>query len=231
MKLLAALLNRVGYAEALDMQEKLLSLRLQGSVSDMLLLLEHEPVITLGKCGCEEHIIAPRSFLETHGVRVYRTTRGGDVTYHGPGQIVGYPILDLRQHGCDVGGYVTKIEETIIGLLRREYGINGARDGKYRGVWIGDAKIAAIGCSVRKWVSMHGFAFNVNTCLDHFRWIIPCGIADKGVTSLEKIIGRSLNIFEVEQQIIRHFADVFGFETEILNRRDVNRITGRLSDG
>jgi len=215
MKLEIVKLGRIDYGEALDIQEKLHGMRQRGEVGDILLLLEHPPVLTLGRRGQHSNILLQIKELEKLGVRTYEVNRGGDVTYHGPGQIVGYPIMDLACHGRDVKDYVWKIEEVFIGLLKDQYGITAYRDdGKYTGVWVDNSKITAIGIAVRRWVTMHGFAFNVNTNLEHFKWITPCGITDKGVTSLQKILGRSLDFELVNSQVAESFGRVFGMEPE-----------------
>ncbi len=187
--------------------------------------MEHSPVITIGRNGSETHILAAMSVLAEHGVDVYHTNRGGDVTYHGPGQLVGYPVLDLRGYGKDVSSYLHGIEEVFIRFLHQEYGVDARRDEKYPGVWIGNDKITAIGCAVKKWVSMHGFAFNVNTDLNAFRFIVPCGLAHRGVTSLQQVLGKTLDMNVVHHQVIRYFADVFAVAPEIVEQeRFYNRI-------
>lgn len=226
MKLLVSLLGCIGYAEALSIQNRLLQLCQQGQTDDILLLLEHPPVITIGIRGSSTNILVSEDFMKSKGISVYKTNRGGDVTYHGPGQIVGYPILDLKRHDRDLPKYVRKIEETFIRLLEREYQVTAGRDPKHPGVWIGDEKITAIGCAVKRWVTMHGFAFNVNTNLKHFSWITPCGITDKGVTSLQKLMGHPLHLPSVSQQVVRYFADVFNFEPEILDDRQLHQVMG-----
>jgi lipoyl(octanoyl) transferase len=153
----------------------------------------------------------PRRLLEEKNVSIYDVNRGGDITYHGPGQLVGYPIMDLNSHGRDIHEFVWKVQEVIIRLLYQHYGAEACRGERaYTGVWVGEDKIAAIGIAVRKWVTMHGFALNVNTDLDHFRWIVPCGIVDKGVTSLQKLTGSMRPLEEVAALVIQHFCDVFG---------------------
>lgn len=217
MKLNVCRLGRMDYKEALDIQEMLLSLRQQGKIEDMLLLVEHLPVLTIGRSGKESNIIMPGELLEANGVSIYEVSRGGDVTYHGPGQIVGYPILDINKHGKDIKQYVWKLEEVIIRLLKEEYGITAHREEKkYTGVWVGDEKITAIGIAVKHWVTMHGFAFNINTNLDHFRWIIPCGITDKGVTSLQKLTGQAQDFEALNGQVIQYFCEVFGMQPEMV---------------
>lgn len=215
MNLQVVLAGLMDYQEALKMQKRLLQLRQAGKIQDILLLLEHPPVITLGKRGKDTNILMPEDLLKSKGIKIYRIDRGGDVTYHGPGQIVGYPIMDLKNHGKDIRKFVRNIEEVFIRLLKEEYNITAGRDPEHTGVWVGEEKITAIGLSIKRWVSMHGFAFNVNTNLDHFKLINPCGIIDKGVTSLEKIVGHPLNMDKVIDQVVKYFSRVFGVEVQI----------------
>ena len=206
-------LGIVSYAEALSLQRALVERRKAGDIGDVLLLLEHHPVITLGVKGDggRSHITAPASRLAREGVEVHEAGRGGDITYHGPGQSVGYPILDLRPDRCDVHRYVRDLEDVMIRVCA-DYGINAGRIAGLTGAWIGSDKIGAIGVRISKWVTSHGFAFNVNTNLDHFRLIVPCGIADRGVTSLERQRGAPVDMSDVEARIVGHFADVFECE-------------------
>ena len=191
------------------MQQALVEERRAGRVPDVLLLLQHPPVITLGVRGSSRsHITASDSLLASRGVEVHETGRGGDVTYHGPGQIVGYPILDLRPDRCDVHRYVRDLEEIMIRVCA-DYGVTADRVAGLSGVWVGLEKIGAIGVRISRWITSHGFAFNVNTKLDDFGLIVPCGIADRGVTSLQKLLGRPVSIDEVEERVIARFAEVF----------------------
>ena len=202
-------LGTVPYVEALEMQRTLVEERRAGRVPDLLLLLQHPPVITLGVRGSSRsHITAPETTLVSRGIEVHETGRGGDVTYHGPGQIVGYPILDLRPDRCDVHKYVRDLEEVLIRVCA-EYGIAAGRVKGFSGAWVGADKIGAIGVRISRWITSHGFAFNVNTNLADFQLIVPCGIADRGVTSLQKLLGRQLSIDDVEQRISARFAEVF----------------------
>lgn len=206
-------LGRMDYAEALAIQEKLLDLRQRDLAGDTLLLVEHPPVLTLGVRGDTANILAPVEDLKAAGVGVYKINRGGDVTYHGPGQIVGYPIMDLTGYGRDIKQFVWRVEEAFIRLLREQFEIEADReDKKYTGVWVGSEKITAIGIAVKRWVTMHGFAFNVNTDLSHFNWINPCGITDRGVTSLKKLLGRELDFNELNGAVARYFAGAFQAE-------------------
>lgn len=211
-------LGRMDYQEALDIQEKLVAERQAGEGMDTLLLVEHPPVLTLGRRGKLDNIVVSEEFLRANNIKVYEISRGGDITYHGPGQIVGYPVMDLRNHGRDIKDFVWRIEETFIRLLDEQYNIKAVReDNKYTGVWIDDKKITAIGIGVKKWVTMHGFAFNVNTNLDHFNWIIPCGLADRGVISLEKILGEPQDINRLNDLVARYFCQVLNLEPEMGN--------------
>ena len=210
MKLNVIELGRMDYKEALDIQEKMLGLRQLGEIEDTLLMVEHPSVLTLGRRGEHSNVVVPQELLDRNDVSIYEVTRGGDVTYHGLGQIVGYPIIDLANQGKDVKVFVYKIEEIFIRLLKEKFNITAHReDKKYTGVWVGDEKITAIGIAVKRWVTMHGFAFNVNTNLEHFKWINPCGITDKGVTSLEKLVGHSLDFKLLNQIVVDYFCQVF----------------------
>jgi lipoyl(octanoyl) transferase len=203
-------LGVVPYGEALAMQRALVEERKAGRVPDLLLLLQHPAVITLGVRGDggRSNIVTPSERLTELGIDVFEAGRGGDVTYHGPGQIVGYPIIDLKPDRCDVHVYVRDVEEVMIRVCA-DYGVSAGRVPGHTGAWIGPEKIGAIGVRISRWVTSHGFAFNVSTNLDHFRLIVPCGIADRGVTSLEQAAGRTIPIVEVEDAFVRHFCDVF----------------------
>jgi lipoyl(octanoyl) transferase len=203
-------LGVVPYVEALEMQRTLVEERRAGTVPDLLLLLQHPPVITVGVKGDagRSHIVAPPERLAEARIEVHDTGRGGDVTYHGPGQIVGYPILDLRPDRCDVHRYVRDIEEVMIRVCA-DYGLTAGRIPGLTGTWVGEEKIGAIGIRIARWITSHGFAFNVTTNLDHFGLIVPCGIADHGVTSLARATGRDIAIAEVEDAFARQFAAVF----------------------
>jgi|SRR5665648_61596 len=225
MKLNVVSLGRIDYKEALDIQEKLLILRQQRKIDNTLLLLEHPPVITLGRRGIYSNIIAPREELDANRISIYEVSRGGDVTYHGPGQIVGYPIVDLKDLNKGVKDFVWGIEEIFICLLKKQYDITAHREEKkYTGVWVGDEKITAIGIAVKNWVTMHGFAFNVNTDLEHFKWINPCGITDKGVTSLEKLLGCHQDLSKLNEIVLEYFCEIFDFIPEKIDSRNLLEI-------
>jgi len=215
MKIQVAKLGRVEYGKALALQEKLLSMRQEDKIGDILLLVEHPPVITVGIRGEHSNILLPVEELKSSGVELFDVHRGGDVTYHGPGQIVGYPIMNLSGYGKDIKDYVSKIEDIFINLLKNDYGITAHQgEKKYTGVWVGDNKITAIGIQVKRWVTMHGFAFNVNTDLNHFTWINPCGITDKSVTSLQKLLGHEEDYDKLVDRVIYYFSEVFGVDMQ-----------------
>ena len=203
----------VEYGAAVALQERIHLARQEQRVPDVLLLLEHTPVITLGRGAHAEHLLADPAQLQRQGVAVHETARGGDITYHGPGQLVGYPIFDLNGHGRDVHRYLRNVEEALIQALER-FGISGARAAGLTGVWVGNEKVAAIGVGVRRWVTWHGFALNVSTNLDAFSLIVPCGIRARGVTSLERLLGRPAPESEVTEAVISGFRDVFGLRPE-----------------
>jgi len=207
-------LGLVAYGAGLELQAGLVEERRSGAIGDTLLLLEHPPVITLGvkTRGKQVNIVASPEVLAAEGVSVFETGRGGDITYHGPGQLVGYPILDLRPERCDVHRYVRDIEEALI-LALREFDIEGGRLAGRTGVWVGpdgrEEKVAAIGVRISRWITSHGFALNVGTNLEHFQLIVPCGIADRGVTSIERLLGRAVPMNDVEDAVVRAFGRVF----------------------
>ena len=204
-------LGTVPYGDVLALQRELVEERRANRVPDLLLLLQHPSVITFGVKGdggrANVRVTAAR--LAELGVELSETGRGGDVTYHGPGQIVGYPILDLKPDRCDVHRYVRDLEDVMIRACA-DYGVTAGRIAGLTGTWVGDEKIGAIGVRISRWITSHGFAFNVATNLDDFQLIVPCGIADHGVTSLEKAAGRPLDIADVENRVAGHFASVFG---------------------
>ena len=209
-------LGLVPYADALAMQRALVEERKAGRIPDLLLLLQHPPVITLGVRGDggRANIVATGERLAELGIDIAETGRGGDVTYHGPGQVVGYPIIDLKPDRCDVHVYVRDVEEVMIRVCA-DYGLTAGRVVGLTGTWIGAEKIGAIGVRISRWVTSHGFAFNVSTDLDHFKLIVPCGIADRGVTSLERATGRRIPLSDVEDALVRHFGDVFDREAVV----------------
>ncbi|MDR1989232.1 MAG: lipoyl(octanoyl) transferase LipB [Acidobacteriaceae bacterium] len=208
-------LGRVPYRDALDMQRALVEERKADRVGDLLILLEHPPVLTLGVKGDggRSHILASADALGAQGIDIFETGRGGDVTYHGPGQVVGYPIVNLKPDRCDVHRYVRDLEEVII-RTAAEFGVTATRVAGLTGVWVGQEKLAAIGVRISRWVTSHGFAFNVQTDLNHFGLIVPCGIADRGVTSLAKL-GVTATMADVETALARQFSVVFDFPSHV----------------
>ena len=201
-------LGRVGYDAAWALQRELVAARQAGAAPDTLLLLEHPPVITLGRAGEAAHLLGSPADLARRGVAFVESDRGGDITFHGPGQIVGYAIVDLGSRGRDLHRYLRDLEAVLIRALA-EFGIRAARVDGLTGVWVGDAKVAAIGIRVSRWVTHHGFALNVDTDLSYFDLIVPCGIADKRVTSMEALLGRAVDRAEVEDALARAFEAVF----------------------
>jgi lipoyl(octanoyl) transferase len=202
-------LGPVSYAEALELQRTLVDERRANRIPDTLLLLEHPHVITLGvrRGGGLAHLVVPPEVLTARGVEIHEAGRGGDITYHGPGQIVGYPILDLRPDRCDVHRYVRDLEEVLI-RAAADFGISAERVMGLTGVWVGGEKLAAIGVRISRWITSHGFALNVATDLDYFNLIVPCGIPDKGVTSFARL-GIQVDQRTVEHRIAERFSEVF----------------------
>jgi lipoyl(octanoyl) transferase len=212
-------LGLVPYADGLELQRRLVEDRKADRIPDTLLLLQHPHVVTIGvKKDGRAHILASPDRLAALGVNVFETGRGGDVTYHGPGQLVGYPIVDLNPDRRDVHRYVRDLEEVMIRVCA-DYGLTAGRVKGFSGAWIkgrgGDDKIGAIGVRISRWITSHGFAFNVTTDVDFFNLIVPCGIADKGVTALSLQVGRTPEMPEVEDRFIAHFAAVFDRITEL----------------
>jgi lipoyl(octanoyl) transferase len=203
-------LGLVPYGEALALQRALVDDRRAGRVGDLLLFAEHPHVLTLGVRGDggRSHIVATAEALAEQGIEVHEAGRGGDITYHGPGQIVGYPIIDLKPDRCDVHRYVRDLEEVLI-RTAADYDVEAGRVEGLTGVWVGRDKLAAIGVRIARWITSHGFAFNVSTNLDYFDLIVPCGLADRGVTSLERLLSRKIDELETQETIARHFTTVF----------------------
>jgi lipoyl(octanoyl) transferase len=198
--------GRVEYASAFALQQQLVARRKAGAIPDQLILLEHPHTITMGRNGRLENVLAGEDILTRAGIAFHPTDRGGDVTYHGPGQIVGYPILDLREWQRDVGAYVRAIEQVLIDTLA-DFGIQAGRIPKLTGVWVGESKIAAIGVHISRWVTSHGFALNVSTGLRYFQYIVPCGLS-KPVTSMAQL-GCGASSAEVAGSLAAHFGRVF----------------------
>jgi lipoyl(octanoyl) transferase len=204
------------YNFAWEFQKNLHELRVLRKIPDTILFTEHYNTYTIGKSGGEDHLLASEDELRRKAVSVFKTDRGGDITYHGPGQIVCYPIISLDDYYHDVHRYLRDLEEVVIRTLS-EYGIVARREPEYTGVWVGDEKICAIGVKISRWVTMHGFAFNVNTDLSYFSRIIPCGIFHKGVTSLAQLLGHTVAIPEIKGVIVRKFSEVFDVDVEELS--------------
>lgn len=204
-------LGRIDYVAALDLQRERVEARKAGRIPDTLLLLEHPHVYTLGRNARKENILASSKRLAQIGAAVFETDRGGDVTYHGPGQLVGYPILDLNGHRRDVRWYMRSLEEVFI-RVAAGYGIQAGRIDGLTGVWVGETKLVAMGVHISRWVTSHGFAFNVNTDLGYFERIVPCGLPDKGVTSLEKLLARRVQMEDAAERVVEAFGSVFRME-------------------
>lgn len=200
------------YDEIFGLQKQLLTMRQQDKIEDTLLLLEHKKVITVGNSGNQEHILFPKEFLNGQGFDVVHINRGGDVTYHGPGQLVGYFIFNIHNYGSGVRAFFEKLEEIFIVFLADHYNIKAHREKEYPGVWVEDRKITALGCAIKRGVSMHGFGFNVNTNLADFQMITPCGIPDRAVTSLEKETGIREDMVVIKEKMIATINKVFNIE-------------------
>jgi lipoyl(octanoyl) transferase len=217
-------LGLIGYAEAYALQQRLVAGRKAGAIEDVLLLCEHPHVITQGRNGKREHLLVSEHVLRQKGVEYYETNRGGDVTYHGPGQIVGYPILNLGAIRRDVVWYVRTLEEAMI-RATAEFGITAERVAGKTGIWVRDGnteeKLAAIGVHISRWVTSHGFAYNVSTDLRNFDLIVPCGIADRNTTSLEKLLGRNIGQTEVASKIAKYLGELLALEMKQASKEEL----------
>jgi lipoyl(octanoyl) transferase len=225
-------LGLLDYSEALELQKRLVAARKADTIEDVLLFCEHPHVITQGRNGKREHLLASESVLRQKGVAFYETSRGGDITYHGPGQIVGYPILNLSTIRRDVVWYVRTLEEAMI-RATAEFGITAGRESGKTGVWVKGGsstshetstaaeKLAAIGVHISRWVTSHGFAYNVSTDLRFFDLIVPCGIGDRRATSLEKLLGRAVAESEVAPRLAKHLGELFGLETQETSKKEL----------
>jgi lipoyl(octanoyl) transferase len=207
-------LGSADYSEGLRLQAERVHARKAGKISDTLLLLEHPHVYTLGRNAQRKNLLISEERLRTLGAQLFETDRGGDITYHGPGQLVGYPIFDLTQHRRDIAWFMRSLEEVFIGVAR-EFAIEAARMAGAPGVWVGNDKLVAMGVHISRWVTSHGFAFNVNSDLRYFDCIVPCGLHDKGVTSLARLLGRPVEMDRVAERVIEHFGTVFGMTMEV----------------
>lgn len=208
-------LGLIGYGPALEIQEELVEERKRGAGTDTLLLLEHTPVYTLGRNADEANVTATEAELEARGIEVVRTGRGGDVTYHGPGQLVGYPIIDLGARGEGAVRYVGRLEQVMLEVLA-EFGIEGTTDRRNRGVWVGNDKVGAIGVRITRHITMHGFSLNVCPDLGNYFGIVPCGIRDKGVTSLERLV-EGITMETAKRVIVEKFAALFGYDGGVVD--------------
>ena len=220
-KLIYCDLGTIEYKDAWSLQKSILDLRYKNGIDDVILLLEHPHTYTLGKTAHRNNLIGNSDYLEENGISVYDIDRGGDITYHGPGQIVGYPILDLNNWELDTHKYLRALEEILIRTCS-DYGLTANRNPEFTGVWIEDRKIAAIGIKVSRWITMHGFAFNVNTDLNLFNGIIPCGIHDKEVTSLTREIKKDVDLEDVKSIMLKHVIEIFNYNN--VEKLDVDKI-------
>ncbi len=204
-------LGHMAYGEALGIQDQANRSRYDEEITDTLFFVEHPPVITLGRSTGEDDILLSVEERNRLGVEVHRISRGGLATYHGPGQLVGYPIVHLYEKAVQIKRFITSLEQMFVDMLGELYDVEARLDPENRGVWVGNRKITAVGIAVRNRVTMHGFAFNVTTDLSHFDWIVPCGIRDRGVTSLEECTGRTVDLADVRDQITCAFRETFGY--------------------
>ncbi|MGL1890733.1 MAG: lipoyl(octanoyl) transferase LipB [Spirochaetaceae bacterium] len=200
--------GRLSYNDALELQLKTQQDRMENKIVDTIIFVEHNHVLTTGRRDQSHNILVDPKVV---GAELVQTNRGGEVTYHGPGQIVGYIIINLKEYGKGIKGYITDLEEIFIRLLEKNYSIESYRDSEHRGVWVNNAKITAVGIAVNRGITMHGFAFNVNTDLDCFKWIVPCGIQGRDVESLQRLTGKELDMDIVREQVLTSFKDVFDY--------------------
>ena len=207
-------LGQVSYSDGLTLQEQAVERLRSGEAPEQLFLLEHPHVFTLGRGADPANVLADQAQLQSRSIEVHETGRGGDVTYHGPGQLVGYPIINLKPDRCDVHRYVRDIEEVLIRTIE-DFGVTGRRITGLTGVWVGNEKIAAIGVRIARWITSHGFALNVSTDLNYFQMIVPCGISDKGVTSLSRLTGHQIEVVEAAESAAKHFGEVFDRDVNI----------------
>lgn len=224
-KLIYCDLGFINYKEAWDLQKSIHQLRVENKIDDVLFLLEHPHTYTLGKTADKENLVCDAKYLSDNKISVYDIDRGGDITYHGPGQIVGYPIINLTKWQQDTHKYLRSLEEIIIKVCA-DYDLSGNRIQNLTGVWIDDRKIAAIGIKVSRWITMHGFAFNINTDLELFNGIIPCGISDKAVTSLKQELNKeNISLNEVKEKIIYHFINELRYDQiEFTTKNEIKRL-------
>ncbi len=230
-------IDLIEYERAWDFQRELVAARLQSDLPDILMLLEHSPVITLGRRGNRQYIRASPETLVAEGINIYHVERGGEVTYHGPGQIVGYPILNLRNWRRDISWYIFNLEEVLIRTLG-DFGIEATRNRLNRGAWVGDSKIGSIGVAISRWVTYHGFSLNVSPNMDHYSLITPCGLDGIEVTSLRELLGKEPDRARVRDAVSQHFQKVFDIELARMDMEDLKVIPkmpllthGKLSGG
>lgn len=222
MKLNVLFLGKCDYETSFNVQNAILEKRKKDEISDTLILVEHPAVITLGRNNDDTNVMVSKEYLNSLNIELVKTTRGGDVTYHGEGQIVGYTIVKLKELGGGIKKFVNNLEGIFIDLLKDKYNIDAKRYQEFKGVWVDDGKITAIGLSVNGGVTMHGFAFNVNTNLAHFDLIIPCGISGKKVVSIEKLIGKKADYDELVKDVLKYYCNIFKYDTfEILSLEDL----------
>jgi lipoyl(octanoyl) transferase len=218
-------LGLIPYAHGWELQKRVVAARKAGAIEDVLLFCEHPHVITLGRSGSRANLLASETVLRQKGIECFETTRGGDITYHGPGQIVGYPILHLGLIRRDVAWYVRTLEEAMI-RATAEWGIAAGRVPGKTGIWVGETdteeKLAAIGVHISRWVTSHGFAYNVSTDLRYFDMIVPCGIAGRKATSLEKLLGRNVSPSEIKPLLAKHLGEVFGLAVQMAQRAELS---------
>ncbi len=215
MKLNVLRLGSCDYNKALNIQHDVLDKRQRDELGDTLILVEHPPVITLGRHAVQSNIVVSGEHLRDNGIEVYNIERGGDVTYHGPGQLVGYPIVKLRDKGMGIREFVERLQNTFITLLKEQYGIESGTNPEFPGVWVENSKITAVGLAVKRGVTMHGFAFNLNTNLEHFKLIVPCGISGKSVTSLEKLTGSKIDFEHAGRLVLDYFCKTFDYDGSV----------------
>lgn len=214
-------LHSVPYPESLHLQERLVRDRREKKMRDLLMILEHPSVITITSHKNLRNLLVSMETLQSEGITICSTNRGGDITYHGPGQLVGYLVMDLNEHGKDLHRYVASVEEMIVGVLK-EYDIPAHADAKYPGVWVDDAKIAAIGIAVKRgWITMHGFSLNIDPSLSFYSYIVPCGLRDKKITSMRKVLGTSVDTLSVRQRLGDHFGEMFNLRVRKIALVDV----------
>ena len=224
-------LSLCAYREVLDLQRQLVDLKtVSRTTPDIMLLVEHPPVFTLGRRGRRTHLLVAEDFLRKRGIEVIHVERGGDITYHGPGQLVGYPIVDLRSKPWSVTGFIELLEELMI-RIAADYGVRAVRNIKNRGVWVANRKLGSVGIAIRKEISFHGMALNVNPSLESFTWINPCGLEGVQATSLKRELGNAIPMEDIRQAACRHVRDIFGVELKRVGLKDLQDRINRLYPG